>query len=81
MSFNESDPTKATRALGGKFKRNGYVFRLEVTGENIAANAHLIAAAPELYEALEQALAVHGESYSWGTAAKAALRKARGERK
>jgi hypothetical protein len=43
------------------------------------ANENLIAAAPELYEALEAALAIHGEEYSWGKKARAAIRKARGE--
>lgn len=43
------------------------------------ANARLIAAAPALYEALDAALAVHGDSYSWGPQAKAALAQARGE--
>jgi hypothetical protein len=43
------------------------------------ANGFLISAAPELYEALNDALAVHGGSYSWGDKAKAAMAKARGE--
>lgn len=47
-------------------------------GDN-TANAFLIAAAPELYEALEAALAIHGGGYSWGEKARAALAKARGE--
>jgi len=36
-------------------------------------------AGPDLYDALEKALSVHGDSYSWGKAAVAALAKARGE--
>ena len=46
------------------------------------ANAALIAAAPELYEALEWAYRVHGEHggpLGLGVAMKAALEKARGE--
>lgn len=42
------------------------------------ANARLIAAAPELLAALEQALAVHGDHYSWGPDARAAIAKATG---
>ncbi len=45
------------------------------TDEEARANARLIAAAPDLYEALQQALAVHGNGYSWGPAAEAALAK------
>ena len=45
------------------------------------ANAHLIAAAPELYKALERMLAMHGSDAAEEAAhgAIAALRKARGE--
>lgn len=54
--------------------------------EQKQANAHLIAAAPELYEALERALnfianteSEFGIQLDSGDAARAALRKARGE--
>ena len=44
------------------------------------ANAHLIAAAPELYEALEYVMTAHGEQLSDAfEKAQAALAKARGE--
>ena len=47
--------------------------------ENMA-NANLIAAAPELYEALQAALACHvGTDEVWLDEARAALAKARGE--
>lgn len=56
---------------------------------NRDANAHLIAAAPELYEALEGLLAditeyqeinnLGGQNNHWQVKAKAALAKARGE--
>lgn len=42
------------------------------------ANARLIAAAPELLEALKDALAVHGDTYSWGAKALAAIAKVEG---
>ena len=50
------------------------------TSGNEKANAHLIAAAPELYEALEAVVATDadGETPQW-KAARAALAKARGE--
>ena len=47
--------------------------------EDAEANARLISAAPDLYEALSAAVEVHGDGYSWGPAARAALRKARGD--
>ncbi len=52
--------------------------------DNIA-DAHLIAAAPDLYEALDNLLKCHegegGTKYHAGDIARAALAKARGERK
>lgn len=61
-----------------------------VRGEN-KANAHLIAAAPELYQALEKAVESYGkpggpwnypdEPGAWLAMAQAALAKARGEKK
>jgi len=55
---------------------------IAVSINELAANAALIAAAPELYEALEWAYRVHGEHggpLGLGVAMKAALEKARGE--
>lgn len=43
------------------------------------ANLALISAAPELLEALQDAVRVHGDRYSWGPAARAAIAKAMGE--
>lgn len=54
---------------------------LEFTAEQ-EANARLIAAAPELYEALERLLVEHDGNYRTSTAvdaARAAIAKARGE--
>lgn len=48
--------------------------------EEDKANSNLLAAAPELYEALKAALEVHGDGeYSWVSGARAALSKALGE--
>jgi len=53
--------------------------------EQTEANAHLIAAAPELLEALENLLKVHegegGTQYHAGDMARAAIAKAKGERR
>lgn len=57
-----SSTAEPTRALAGKFKpkghktRNDYLLRVEVSGDNVRADAALIAAAPRLYNALTQAL-------------------------
>lgn len=64
----------------------------EVTYDGLeASNAHLIAAAPELYQALEKAVNYYGrtggpwnvpsETGTWLAMAQAALQKARGEKK
>jgi hypothetical protein len=43
------------------------------------ANARLIAAAPELYEALQEAVVYSEAEFPWTVRARAALAKARGE--
>lgn len=71
---------------GGICSTGGYSYNAvdgeALMDENIA-NAHLIAAAPDLYEALENLLAIHngdgGTKYHAGDIAAAALSKARGE--
>lgn len=50
-----------------------------LVGCRTEANAHLIAAAPDLYEALEEIIKVHGEAGPVSAKAIAALAKARGE--
>jgi hypothetical protein len=97
-NFN-SATAEPTRALVGKFKKRGhkslsdYDLRVEVSGDNVVADARLIAAAPELYEALvgyvdhiEPKLTIAIEAgydnlphAKLMEAAKAALAKARGE--
>lgn len=47
--------------------------------EVMEANARLMAASPRLLAALESALAVHGDGYSWGADAKEAIKQARGK--
>ena len=47
--------------------------------ENHVANAHLIAAAPELYETLEEVIRISDRKHDAWDKAKAALAKARGE--
>lgn len=47
--------------------------------EVMQANGRLMAAAPRMIAALEAALAVHGDGYSWGADAKEAIKQARGE--
>ena len=42
-------------------------------------DARMISAAPDLLEALEAALECHGDRYSWGSQARAAIAKALGE--
>lgn len=63
-------------------RKDSSVYRLDVRGID-CADAHLIAAAPDLYAALELALdELDGNSIKdWGHAARAALAKARGEAK
>jgi len=57
----------------------------DAQGETIAEvksgedDAHLIAAAPDLYEALEKALLEWGSNTDWRGTARKALAKARGE--
>ena len=63
---------------------NGFKVGLAWIGEDLQgkgrAAANLIAAAPELYEALQVALACHvGSEEIWLDEARAALAKARGE--
>lgn len=60
---------------------DGYGIALVLYDDDSEANAHLIAAAPELYESLEAALS-QLDSYACGdviAAAEKALAKARGE--
>ena len=69
--------------IGGKYPMpEGF----SVSGHCGLANAHLIAAAPELYEALIRCLeyiendeTTHGRPFGEGNEARAALAKARGE--
>lgn len=51
----------------------------EIHGDNAAAVAQLMAASRDMLAALEQALVVHGDQYSWGPDARAAIAKATGE--
>jgi len=44
-----------------------------VSREDINAYAHQFAAAPALLEALKEALRIHGDGYSWGPSARAAI--------
>jgi hypothetical protein len=53
--------------------------RPEQLGASNLADAHLIAASPELYAALEAVVTHHGTDWPWGEQVSAALRKARGE--
>ena len=55
------------------------VARLEEKLDELKANAHLIAAAPELYEALERVVRISDRDHVAWNEAKAALAKARGE--
>lgn len=60
----------------GMGEHSGVVAEVKSKNGHQTANAHLIAAAPDLYEALEEVIAATG--YSNGKA-RAALAKARGE--
>jgi hypothetical protein len=51
----------------------------EVPESAAKANARLIAAAPELYEALQEAVVYSEAEFPWTVRARAALAKARGE--
>jgi hypothetical protein len=64
--------------------KNGGIYIAKVQGPDTSANAHLIAAAPELYEALEYVRANLGDPVPVGRrhvarVVDAALAKARGE--
>ena len=56
----------------------------DVFGDNLSANARLIAAAPDMLEALKNLLAVHegegGTKYHAGDIARAAIARATGEK-
>ncbi len=52
---------------------------LNTEARNCEANAILIAAAPDLYEALEELMTVHGDAGPVSARARAALAKARGD--
>jgi hypothetical protein len=57
-NFNDATE-KATRALTGRFRPPGskgasdYVLRVEITGDNVAADARLIAKSPQMLEFLK----------------------------
>lgn len=58
-NFNNA-PADATRALTGKFRSRGskapndYILRVEITGDNVAADARLITKSPQLLELLKE---------------------------
>lgn len=58
-NFNTST-AEPTRALTGKFKPRGhktgsdYSLRVEITGDNVAADARIIAKAPQMLELLKE---------------------------
>jgi hypothetical protein len=64
---------------GGSPERASLIAQVLSPDPRHLADRSLIAAAPDLYEALRAALACHGREYSWGAMAEAALAKARGE--
>ncbi len=80
-------PTTGEHMIAGA--KPGYLAEVRDCGSgDVRANTHLIAAAPDLYAALEKALnfitnteSEMGETLPCGDAARAALAKARGETK
>jgi hypothetical protein len=80
-------PTTGEHMIAGA--KPGYLAEVRDCGSgDVRANAHLIAAAPDMAEALEKALnfitnteSEMGETLPCGDAARAALAKARGETK
>jgi hypothetical protein len=58
-NFNSST-AEPTRAMTGKFKPRGhkslsdYTLRIEISGDNVAADARLIAKAPQMLELLKE---------------------------
>jgi len=69
------DQTIYVKTVSGEFD---YEIIAETLTDN-EANAHIISAAPDLYEALERALEEWDSNTDWRNNARAALAKARGE--